>query len=654
MEDVRNRSICFYEEWKRLIGELNTLVTLGGLETRPLYLYNGPFVWEAFFKAVFKNGHTSEKVFSKALLKALQNAVLPFVDVDNVPDLTNGLSFKLKNVNAGFAENLRRERLYRERSKSYGTAKESTCDHCFFVYINRQAKSPPPPTTTPQQSTGNRPKRKRSVTTSPPPFYVFDMTALVELKFGTGRCKPFEFKLGGEYFDDPDLEGKQGPLAQVILYILDVWHCLARRGVMVEKLPLAVLGARSDEEIDIKDDLYLYCLEGHLGVPEHCGETFTYTVTRYIKYPTHNSDKTAAAIYVRTLRIGVERAIEVLRNASSPPVSLIFQRSEVGNTELSLCASPIPYANSFAFLPWTVNQGEMFTCIGQDLSWLSQLPDFISYCPSNSNVSDLVVVKISCAAVHDCYIPRWACALALKAIMVANVTTNVLLAFRYINECDTMIIVMRNLSAESFGTFKHSKILQDPLLWSAFGALVLSTLLPMAKLGVVHADIRPSRRETHNILCAQRGGHGDATTSSDVSPFELRLIDYDSLVLFGSYPKNGNKPAMHKKYLPSSVNATACTYLFWQILWLVFMWMADATVSDEALDPERFVKTLSEYWRDSTQASAHLHHYWMLANLFPPGSHIAVMSAKESHDETVIVALLLELGQAFGIEGSSA
>jgi hypothetical protein len=96
--------------------------------------------------------------------------------------------------------------------------------------------------------------------------------------------------------DTPDFWSAHAPMGQAMLYAMDIWHCLARRGISVKSVPVVILaGTKASKEPDLKkamlsmdivskDPKKICCLEAHISIPEYCGEEFKYSIDRLISF----------------------------------------------------------------------------------------------------------------------------------------------------------------------------------------------------------------------------------------------------------------------------------------------------------------------------------------------------------------------------------
>jgi len=172
--------------------------------------------------------------------------------------------------------------------------------------------------------------------------------------------------------------------------------------------------------------------------------------------------------------------------------------------------------------------------------------------------------------------------------------SKVLLGYCYMVECVSLISIMRDLQAggKNFQMLEHRKLQEQgrlPQLWMAFSDLVKSLLLPMADEDVIHLDIRSSTKFTYNILVdANSKGKG----IGDDNAMELRLIDFDSVVESGSTSGSFNQYSVFwddlKDTLMKSgdIKKSAYRYLFWQVLWIAYMWHPVSGTSDAKSIPQ--------------------------------------------------------------------
>jgi hypothetical protein len=329
----------------------------------------------------------------------------------------------------------------------------------------------------------------------------------------------------------------------------------------------------------------LCCLQAFLQIPRYLGDTFKVSLGRCVRFPENkdfeghavksskptNEDNymEAVAVYLNALTIGLEHGAAILNARIRKPCSLCFQES---TKQLRLIASPIPCAAKDAF---TIGQGELFEVIDAANTSLSPwLRSFVDrrkhiFCDAACTMEDCLV-KISHKTVHDLLVPpglNWSALEILRTAITGGAIGDVLLACASPSPL-CIVTVMKNLRKDNFTPVPND--LPDRRgLWPAFQLLVTNVLLPLANVKVVHTDIRcaPLRNSTYsisNILSCQKN---DGT-------FELRLIDYESLVMLDSdltgYSVTQDCAVSVSHF--GGVFRFAHEFLFWQVLWMAFVW----------------------------------------------------------------------------------
>jgi hypothetical protein len=688
----------------------------------------------AAFQDVFESTHSSESDFSDELFKALRKTL---GDTFNEVPGSKGKAIVLKNQGFGFAENYSREGS--GYSKLYALSTKSCCDHCVLVFPNT------------------------FISDDGTEFVAYehnDVTAVVELKMSDTSCKEIKAELLQElnaiwktltmdrlvemmgradatamgynttttdttavccmegqfaaaqaaffyvvreidFPTNPDLKSGYGPLAQTIMYGLDVFHCLARRGLLVILIPLTIVAGfkQVTETKKRKADLIdadstgasrahltdthahltdpqtpltkphaatLCCVDAHLNIPQVVGEAFSYTIKHQIPFELEYAGRMAAATYLRTLCEGVKHAIAIEEGRRRKPwpnpkslcgvVTDCIDFCNIKATGVSMIACPIPgahltvgasqepfgesIADAVTFRttsmhgedndpnqkpatrqlqdrgtdvlsdahggqsdpdpqsqdqakspkgPWSIRQGELFRCHSASFSTRRM---------GGAVFSDAVtmaqpLIKISCVTVHSTLVPLHVCHEALSTLSSDSEQTlkdeiaKVLCAVAYNASRGLLATAMKDLTLGGysdsgeysdipFGPLEHEKIRQAqslPNLWSAVESLVKTVLLPMARLGIVHMDIRPYKEETHNIMF-RMGVDGN---------MELRLVDYESLAPITHSTEGKNHPAINSGDLRQR---SALEYLWWQMLWLAFVWQSE----DPPKDSSHFIK----------------------------------------------------------------
>jgi hypothetical protein len=255
-----------------------------------------------------------------------------------------------------------------------------------------------------------------------------------------------------------------------------------------------------------------------------------------------------------------------------------------------LIASPIPGAEILAN-GWSIHQGELFSCDSVSFSGGSALLF------SGASQARNVLIKVSSAAVHNALVPIETCFGVLQRLCfgrdadIKGEIGKVLIAAAADGR-GTLVTVMLDLSQSlypesqpssasaraGFKVLNHREILDSGkvcALWDAFQKLVEKVLLPMANCGVIHMDIRPGWEKTYNVLHRE----------TDVG-MELRLIDFESLTV-PNLESVRNDPAICCRDIQG--RPSAHSYLWWQILWMAFVWQHRGPPGEEPPNSSAFV-----------------------------------------------------------------
>jgi hypothetical protein len=566
-------------------------------------------------------GREDERLFNIALFQALRASLNGYVD-----QVVDENWIVLRNSIIGFGRNIKRGSLgFR---KGYVLSGNSESDHGCFVLGAKMIENLKATNTERNSVQGKVHKtlKKRKIS-----VWYTDMTATVELKLESSSCACFT--RDGNTLKNPKLATAHGPMGQAIMYSMDMWHCLARRGVTVESLPVVVLARKTGAE---PKRIKICCLEAHVQVPKYCGTPFKYSIDRIVSFDgttgltkaeamsdIESRDKRAIAIYIRTMRIGLENADKIRKNRKMvnpvPPVSLCCRNLLRGVSCAKLIASPIPCEEYQWITGLKISQGELFHLSSPTKTMFSGLGKFHWFVASEERDVPLTndcIVKVSCASVHNYYVHPSECKDALNNLFYEGSTklkekiSEVLLGYCYTGK--TVISVMKDLRTgdkpfkllelRSFRGRKRYK------LWKAFRRLVKSLLLPMADANVIHLDIRSSSEFTYNILVYEDVNEVDC---------KLQLIDFDSVVLYSdanSVDDEGQSNAIWWNKVAELVSAdeeghdgdidsnsvvvegvSAYQYLFWQVLWIAYRWhqhMSEELTTDLDVNANNFVSFL--------------------------------------------------------------
>jgi hypothetical protein len=416
----------------------------------------------------------------------------------------------------------------------------------------------------------------------------------------------------------------------------------------VTNIPVALLAGKGSREMmaEIIDSDRICCLEAHIEVPKYCGEVFSYSVDRIVSFngttglqlatnDAHTESKEipakstvkrvartrniraamswykrAIAIYIRTMRIGLEHAHEIMKNRTTSrdlsPISLCCQHLLPGDKNAQLIASPIPQEDHVWQSGLRVSQGELFRLVSPTKEIFSELSDllwFVDILPQHC------LVKVSCALVHNTSVDIGDSDEALYTLYFAcksndnlkEEISKVLLGFWHKGESKTLVTIMKDLQAggKNFTLLDHEKLCKHgklPQLWSAFSVLVRSLLLPMADENVIHLDIRSNEKHTYNILVDENSTHDGDHEDAIV----LRLIDFESLVFRGSLSGTKQDHAIYwdniEKRGAGDIWNSAHRYLLWQLLWIAYTWHPPSpSVSKETLRKEMNASTFVSF-----------------------------------------------------------
>jgi hypothetical protein len=539
----KNEDNSFTEEW-------NLFVTECGL---PI---NADAAWRVFSR-VMTADHADENEFSKQLFCALFEVLGG--DMNNL-DRRNFRKFTIKSSGrgaVGFARDGVRREGHLGFPSCYGAAENSVCDHACFFRHSKDARD----------------------------FECYDVTASVELKMSDTNCKPFVLNSKNEISRTPKLQSDHGALGQALLYALDTLHCLARRGVLSLSqrdeaphdivLPVVVLAGKrtSDENAN-----RLCCVDATLNIPEYVGGLVTYKVESHITFQEVDFEKKAIACYLRALRKGLKNANAIYDQYRAtpsllrPPDSMCGAKLRIGTYEVPgpvLVASPIPYANATTYPALArIAQGELFSFAAADSTWLRQAGKSFVVFGDSTNDQEQLLLKVSCAAVHNNLIAKKDCWSALRniragsAALKAKIAEVLLLCWRP-KDAYTLVTVMKDRRNTHSHLYPSQFTVEMGRLWAGFSTLVKDLLLPLARLEVIHADIRVGWRKTHNILYPKNDKEDG-----------LLLIDYDSLIegdLAVEVEENGSAVSM--KILNYNLGPqSSVQYVLWQILWMAYVW----------------------------------------------------------------------------------
>jgi hypothetical protein len=574
----RSRLICFEKEWKQFIEAVKEMT---GLES---VAHDDFQVALHRFLPVIMNAYSKEDGFKVFLFDALRKSLGEFcedieTDVTHKKYARRANTRRKSNASAAASGAILNEApmTRRGRAAAYQTLKEQLqipirlrgCGVGFATKVSRSESLKLPNNY--GMSMGAAPDLACLVFGED----AHDATATIDLKIGNASCKEY---CGGP----PKLNSGHAPLAKALLHAMDVWHCLARRGLTTPHpmlIPAVVLAAKEKNG----REGHLCCMECSLKIPETLGGMFQYNIDRCILFPPESSEKEeekaaytkALAVFIKTLRIGLTKAKVVKENKKlrTGAVSLCCSPPR---GDLQLVASPIPLVKRSTH-GLKIAQGELYQFLSATVSvedWIRNIEKETCIVLDGSPVDGAsCIVKVSCNTVHDSLVSSTDNWRALERIeskatpqLKAELSKIVLACAFASRKC--MVTVMKMLSCWHNESQRNSCVLSFPspfdtplLCWEAFSKLVKCVLLPLANIGIVHTDIRfdPRKESVCNIVV-------DAGL-----PSELRMIDFESLVILNDVKKYESQDyAISLGHLRASYSPEA--FVFWQVLWMAYVW----------------------------------------------------------------------------------
>jgi hypothetical protein len=483
-----------------------------------------------------------------------------------------------------------------------------------------------------------------------------DCFSVVKLKTSDSTCKSFE--KSGKVKEDPELWNRHAAIGQVVLCNLEfVLRSQAKRGVLKDHLPLAVIaGKKKQIRALLKQDTQakvvatkvprrkllnkilknvfdakkqaligkttkqaLQWVSGAMQVPQACGDSFYYSVHdsgRFSDSGENGSIEQAVALYIDTIRFGLEAAIKVQEKLALGETPLAVPSSGqtlmIGNVtlnQLQFCASPIPGAvtshDPTIAKSWTVSQGDLFRGrlnVGEVVQ--SYDATFFRRGSKQQTKPSNVLVKVSSTTVHDLFTDL---SNPYNALRLINAVGGALLVeeigsvlHAIVPDVPALVTIMDDLTMDGYNVLKpvkHRERGNLRVLWAGFQDLAERVLLPMAKLDIIHTDIRPGSDKTSNILCkfeTDEGGLSKAT---------LKLIDYESLVLYRGWDPH----YLDGRYMQKDQGWDATTYLWWQCMAVAYTWKE--SINADSLRTDKVLADMKHALLVGTEGPAWLHKY---------------------------------------------
>ncbi len=434
-------------------------------------------------------------------------------------------------------------------------------------------------------------------------WIVKDCFSTVQLGLSDTGCEDFSVFEFGEVAAT-NLADKHHALAEAILHTVQCdLLCHARRGLLPDDIPISIIAGRKRADNATirtrskakkqKRPVKIHWLSGRLNIPKVCGDRFSYYVTDFGRFGEGSdidvhSIKQALSVYIGSILFGLTSAIRAFKdivgtNSLPPPVAASGRHVMIGELvlDLQLCASPIPGANPFQTRDdvdfWKSAQGDLFrghVIVGDVVRAagmaIMQHVDFLCSKPGTGKAT-AVVVKVSTFAVHNPLIDPISTMSALLEISKCDreLTREIggVLHAAVKTNCG-LVTVMADLSKQGYRALTPTKYARNiNSLWVGFRELVERVLLPLAEIGVVHADIRPGFDVTSNILLKFDEKDKKA---------RMKLVDYESLVHLNDWSEH---PA-YGSYLGGDLKWTGTTAVWWQCVYVGYVWCKQLNASE--------------------------------------------------------------------------
>ena len=195
--------------------------------------------------------------------------------------------------------------------------------------------------------------------------------------------------------------------------------------------------------------------------------------------------------------------------------------------------------------------------------------------PLEHDESYNVCIKVTSCSVHRLLVSPSSTRITFRGLKCSELSEVLLCVWS--ESKSGVVTIMRDLKKDQYQNLKPCSCSNLDALWHAFKSLVTCVLLPLAQQHVVHCDIRPGWDYTANIMVKLID---DAV--------ELRLIDYDSLVLISTcYEIPMDHRSFHIRHDVKRSKVTALAFLWWQCILISNTWL-NRTVS-KSMNVEKFV-----------------------------------------------------------------
>lgn len=407
-----------------------------------------------------------------------------------------------------------------------------------------------------------------------------DIFSVVELKESKRSCASFPRDDDGSVIG-VELKSLHGALGQAILCtIASVLLSRARHGVLHEAtttnsgnddekaLPLVVL-AGNTKSAGVPTTK-THWVRGDVVIPEACCDRYSFRVKSFGKFCSDpveemRSTEQALSVYLDTLLFGIRAAILAFRDRLSDherkpnPISgvALLIGSQALDWQVHATAIRLPFGHQ----DMNVSQAELFKGKLNVFDYLIPDENCVFFCARNMNVP--VIIKASSIAVHRMLIHPDVSFPVLKLASSALWDCPLLAVLR---RNAGMITIMDDLSEQGYAILRPESGFSTNLasLWKGFKRLVIAVLVPLAKLGVIHADIRPGFDLTANILYKV----------VDDGKVQMQLIDYESVVDLMAW----NAPPNHGGYLSIGKNKNAMAFVMWQCIAVAYAWLEERCI----------------------------------------------------------------------------
>jgi hypothetical protein len=216
------KTIKFEDEWDCFVEAIKIVTDLN--ETVDALTCDE--AWENHFKGAIAATYCSEKEFSDALFQALRDSLAEFCSEQQAaPKSQKPEPILLKGCNVGFDT-----QVYRSASlgfpDDYGISTDSmVTDHACVVFRDQSTgrndgtgSSSKKPRFSKSRGAGTDDSKKATT------GKMFNDVTAVELKHIYSSCADHDGR------HKLDLRNAHGPIGQALMYTVDTWHCLRRRG----------------------------------------------------------------------------------------------------------------------------------------------------------------------------------------------------------------------------------------------------------------------------------------------------------------------------------------------------------------------------------------------------------------------------------------